>query len=128
MPQFEVIPGSTFSISAVPAGAWVALVVEMAVDRFGNRVVADPPRISCGPLASAQICDANVEIGASPYTVLRLRAFPLVTAPVGELRWICTSLSPEDNTAVLRTDFSNDIDIGPIYGNTACSAELIPTP
>jgi hypothetical protein len=128
MPQFEVIPGATFSVSAVPASAWVALVVEMVVDRFGNRVVADPPRISCGPLASAQICDVSLEVGASPYTLLRLKALPLTTAPVGQLRWTCTSTSPEDNSAVVRTDIGSDIDIGPIYGNTACSAELIPTP
>ena len=128
VPQFEVIPGSTFSISAVPAGAWVALVLEMVADRFGNLVVADPPRISCGPLASAQICDVNVEVAASPFTQLRLRALPLLSAPVGQLRWTCTSTSPEDNTAVVHTKLGADIDIGPIYGNTACSAELIPTP
>ena len=128
VPQFEVIPGSTFSISAVPAGAWVALVVEMVADRFGNLVVADPPRISCGPLASAQICDVNVEVAASPFTQLRLRALPLFSAPVGQLRWTCTSTSPEDNSALVHTRLGADIDLGPIFGNTACSAELIPTP
>jgi hypothetical protein len=128
LPQFEVIPGSTFSISAVPAGAWVGLVVEMVVDRFGNRVVPDTPRISCGPLAGAQICDVHVEVATSPFTVLRLRALPLISAPVGQLRWTCTSSSPDDNTAVVHTALGSDFDIGPIYGNTACSAELIPTP
>lgn len=127
-PEFEVIPGSTFSISAVAAGAWVGLVVEVVADRYGNLVVPDTPRISCGPLASAQICEATVEIGASPYIVLRLRAHPLSEAPVGNLRWSCTSVSPEDtNTVVEQTAAGADIAIGPIYGNTACSAELIPT-
>jgi hypothetical protein len=127
-PQFELIPGAAFTVSAVPAGAWVGLVVEMVADRFGNLVVPDSPRISCGPLASAQICDVSIDVGASPFLVLRLRALPLATAPVGQLRWTCTSNSPHDNTPVVRTVSGSDIDIGPIYGNTACSAELIPTP
>lgn len=128
-PQFELIPGSTFSVSGVAAGAWVGLVVEVVADRFGNLVVADAPRISCGPLASAQICDASVAIGDSPYTVMRLKAFPLFSAPVGQIRWTCISPSPDNaSTAVTQTVVGADIAIGPIYGNTACSAELIPTP
>jgi hypothetical protein len=128
MPQFQVIPASTFSISAVPAGAWVGLVVEMVADRYGNLVIPDAPRISCGPLASAQICDVNVDVASSSYIVLRLRAFALVSAPVGQLRWTCSSISPDGSTPVVRTVLGSDIDLGPIYGNTACSAELVPTP
>jgi len=127
-PAFEVIPGAQFSISAVAAGAWVGLVFEVVADRFGNLVPADPPRISCGPLASAQICSANVDVQTSPFVAMRLRASPLLSAPVGQLRWTCTSASPHDNTAVVTTVVGPDIDIGPVYGNTACSAELVPTP
>jgi len=129
LPQFELIPGSTFSLSAVPAGAWIGLVVEMVSDRFGNLVFADPPSISCGPLAAAQICSASVAVGASSFVVIRLRAIPLLGAPVGVLQWSCISPHPEDvNTIVVSTVAGADINIGPIYGNTACSAELIPTP
>jgi hypothetical protein len=127
-PAFELIPGSTFPVGAVPAGAWLGLVVEMVADRFGNLVVPDTPRISCGPLAAAQLCNIDVEVGASPYTVLRLRALPLNSAPVGFVRWTCSSLSPDDSTPVVRVVAGADIDIGPIYSAMACSAELVPTP
>ena len=126
-PEFEVIPGATFSVSAVPAGAWIGWVVEMVADRFGNLVVADPARISCGPLATAQICSTTVDVAPSSFTVLRLRALPLNSAPVGQIRWTCSSSSPEDNTPVVHTVLNADIALGPIHGNTACSAELIPT-
>jgi len=127
-PQFELIPGSTFSISAVPAGAWIGQVVEMVADRYGNLFVADPPRISCGPLAGAQICSASIEVGASPYAVLRLRAFPLWNAPAGVLQWSCSAPHPEDANAVIAWTASGpDINLGPIYGNTACSVDLVPT-
>jgi hypothetical protein len=128
MPQFEVIPGSTYSFSAVPAGAWVGLVVEVVVDRFGNLVIPDTPRINCGPLASAQVCDVSLETAASSFTVLRLKASPVGGAPVGQLRWTCTWPHPEDNTTVVHVHSGNDIALGPTYGSTACSAELIPTP
>ena len=121
-PQFEVIPGSTFSVS-VTVGVWVGLVSEVNV--YGN--VSDAPRINCGPYASAQICSASFEIGALTYTQLWLKAFPLLNGPVGALRWTCNSLSPEDASPVTQTAVGEYIYIGPIYGNTACSAELIPT-
>jgi hypothetical protein len=129
LPQFEVIPGSTFSVSAVAAGAWVGLVVEVVSDRFGNLVIPDSPRISCGPLAGAQICGADLRVGDSPYVVLRLRAFPLWNAPAGVLQWSCNSPHPEDpNTVLVWTATGPDISLGPIYGNTACSVDLVPTP
>jgi hypothetical protein len=128
-PQFEPIPGSTFSVSAVPAGAWIGQVVEMVADRYGNLVIPDSPRISCGPLASAQICSADFAVADSPYTVLRLRAFPLWTAPVGVLHWSCSAPHPEDPNAVIAwTATGPDINLGPIHGNTACSVDLVPTP
>lgn len=127
-PQFELIPGSTSSVSAVAAGAWVGLVVEVVADRFGNLVVPDTPRISCGPLAGAQVCSTDVDVGASSYVVLRLRAFPLPSAPVGVLQWSCSMPHPEDPGAVIvNAPIGSDIAIGPIYGNTACSVELVPT-
>ena len=127
-PQFELVPGATFSVSAVPAGAWLGLVVEVVADRFGNLVIPDAPRISCGPLAAAQVCSTDVEVGASSYVVLRLRAFPLGSAPVGVLQWSCSSPHPEDPGAVIVVAPTGpDIAIGPIYGNTACSVELVPT-
>jgi hypothetical protein len=122
-PQFELIPGSQFSISAAAAGAWVGLVVEVT----SSLVVSTTPRISCGPLSSTQICEASVDAGASPYTVMRLKAFALFGAPAGQLRWTCTSSSPDDGSPVLRTVVGDDIAIGPIYSNTGCSAELVPT-
>jgi hypothetical protein len=128
LPQFEPVPGATFSVSAVPAGAWIGLVVEMVSDRFGNLVIPDSPRVSCGPLAGAQICSVDLDVGASPYVVLRLRAIPLPSAPVGVLRWSCTSPHPEDpNVVIVRTSIGPDINIGPIFGNTACSADFTPT-
>ncbi len=127
-PQFELIPGSTFSVSAVPAGAWIGLVVEMVADRFGNLLIPDAPRISCGPLAGAQVCGTEIDVGASPYVVLRLRAMPLLSAPVGVLQWSCSSPHPEDpNAVIVFASTGPDIAIGPIYGNTACSVELLPT-
>jgi hypothetical protein len=128
-PEFEPIPGSTFSISAVPAGAWIGQVVEMVADRYGNLVIPDSPRISCGPLASAQICSADFAVADSPYVVLRLRAFPLWNAPVGVLQWSCSAPHPEDPNAVIAwTATGPDINLGPVLGNTACSVDLIPTP
>jgi hypothetical protein len=126
-PMFEPIPGSTFSVSAVAAGPWIALVSEV-VSVFGNLVVPDTPRISCGPLAPAQICGTNVAVAASPFTALRLKAFPLLAAPVGQVRWTCSSISPDGLTPLVSTVSSADIALGPIQSNTACSAELIPTP
>jgi hypothetical protein len=124
-PLFEPIPGATFSVSAVPAGPWIGLVVEV-VSVFGNLVVPDTPRISCGPLTGPQICSTNVEVAASPFTMLRLKAFPLLAAPVGQVRWTCSSISPDGISPVVRTVTSADIALGPIHSNTACSAELIP--
>lgn len=126
MPQFERIPGAAFSLSAVAAGPWVGWVVEMVADRYGYLYIADPARISCGPMANAQVCAAQIEVGDSPYTLIRLRAMPLNAAPAGDLRWTCTWNSPDDNSAVVRTWGGADIDIGPIYGNTSCSVELVP--
>ena len=127
-PAFELVPGSSFSVSAVPAGAWIGLVRDLVPDRFGNLVVPDTPSISCGPLAAAQLCSVDVGVGGSPYTVLRLQALPLNSAPVGFVRWTCSSLSPDDGTPVVRVVGGQDIAIGPIYSAMACSAELVPTP
>jgi predicted secreted protein len=124
-PLFEPVPGATFSVSAVPAGPWIGLVVEV-VSVFGNLVVPDTPRISCGPLTGPQICATNVDVAASPFTMLRLKAVPLLAAPVGQVRWTCSSISPDGISPVVRTVTSADIALGPIHSNTACSAELIP--
>lgn len=127
LPQFEVIPGSTFLLNAVPAGPWAGWVVEVVGDQFGNLVIPDAPRIDCGPLTGGQTCETRLEIGTSPYTVMRLKAFPILNAPAGQFHWLCNSTSPEGGSPVVRQAVGADIAIGPIYGNTACSATLVPT-
>ena len=120
-PEFEVIPGSTFILSAVPAGAWAGRVAHVVAVGFGLEI-PDSPLIDCGLLSIRGICDTRLGVGAD----IRLKAFPVPNAPVGQFRWTCTSASPHDASIIVTQTISSDITVR-LYGNTACSAEFVPT-
>jgi hypothetical protein len=130
VPLFELIPGATFSVSVALAGPWVGSVTEVAVDRYGNLVVPDSPRIQCGPAAGANVCIADLPAGDSPYTVIRLVANALPNAPAGAFHWTCQQPFPDDPAAapVVLSVASQDVAIGPIFGNTSCSVDFVPAP
>lgn len=121
-PEFEVIPGSTFILSAVPAGPWAGRVAHVVAIDFGALVIPDSPLIDCGPFSSPSICDTRLGVG-NPIT---LKAFPITNAPVGQFRWTCNSLSPHNASNILTQTISSDITVY-MYGDTSCSAEFIPT-
>ena len=122
LPQFEIIPGSTFTLT-VTTNPWVNWVVQVA--GFNDQVV-DNPIISCGPLVNPQVCSGGVVTGSG----ITVKAFPISGAPAGAFHWSCTTLHPDDpiNGTPLVVNFIGTVwNSGEMLGNTSCFVELVPT-
>lgn len=122
LPQFEIIPGSTYTLT-VTTNPWVNWVVQVA--GFGDQAV-DNPIISCGPLVNPQVCSGGVVTGSG----ITIKAFPLSQAPAGEFHWHCTTLHPDDplnGTPLVVNSIGTVWNSGEMIGNTSCFVELVPT-